>query len=83
MKSSPIKVQLPGANELKERLSQSRNENAKLPLLGKLGKKSPEQPKKTEEELRFKRLINKEEPIQVNHNNDRHCWGTGGQFSAT
>lgn len=64
MKTSPMKVQLPCANELKERLNQAKNADVKIPLLGKL-KRSPEQPKKTEDEMRFKRLVTKDEPIQV------------------
>ncbi|XP_063363239.1 uncharacterized protein LOC134652016 [Cydia amplana] len=61
--NDPRKIQLPGANELKERLSQMNNE-AK-PLLGKLGRK-PSVEVKSEDEKPYTRFVKKiEEPIQL------------------
>ncbi|XP_061714904.1 uncharacterized protein LOC133523383 isoform X2 [Cydia pomonella] len=61
--NDPRKIQLPGANELKERLSQINNEPK--PLLGKLGRK-PSVEVKSEDEKPYSRFVKKiEEPIQL------------------
>ncbi|KAG7295776.1 hypothetical protein JYU34_020830 [Plutella xylostella] len=62
-------IQLPGANELKERLSQAKNTDVKLPFLAKLAKKSPEIQKEKEDDPnnpRYRRFVKKlDEPIQL------------------
>ncbi|XP_049874126.1 supervillin-like isoform X4 [Pectinophora gossypiella] len=59
------KIQLPGANELKERLVQAKNAEVKTPLLGKLGRR-PSEDKKDDETNRYKRFVKKlDEPIQL------------------
>ncbi|XP_063382167.1 uncharacterized protein LOC134668655 [Cydia fagiglandana] len=61
--NDPRKIQLPGANELKERLTQMNNEPK--PLLGKLGRK-PSVEVKSEDEKPYSRFVKKiEEPIQL------------------
>ncbi|XP_047516386.1 supervillin-like isoform X2 [Pieris napi] len=58
----PRKVQLPGADELQERLTQAKNANVKVPLLGKLGRK----PSETKTDETYKRFVKKlDEPIQL------------------
>ncbi|XP_045486740.1 uncharacterized protein LOC111003770 isoform X2 [Pieris rapae] len=58
----PRKVQLPGANELQERLAQAKNANVKVPLLGKLGRK----PSETKPDDTYNRFVKKlDEPIQL------------------
>ncbi|XP_045495492.1 uncharacterized protein LOC123694186 isoform X3 [Colias croceus] len=57
------KIQLPGANEFKERLNQAKNANVKVPILGKLGRK-PSDAKP--EEDKYKKFVKKlDEPIQL------------------
>ncbi|XP_053606861.1 uncharacterized protein LOC128673207 isoform X2 [Plodia interpunctella] len=60
----PRKIQLPGANELKERINQVKNPEIK-PLLGKLGRK-PSEEKKEDDSSRYRRFVKKlDEPIQL------------------
>ncbi|XP_072947591.1 uncharacterized protein [Epargyreus clarus] len=63
----PRKIQLPGANELKERLTQARNADVKVPMLGKLGRKPSEEAKTDEDDkTRYRRFVKKiDEPIQL------------------
>lgn len=63
----PRKIQLPGANELKERLTQARNADVKVPMLAKLGRKPSEEAKSNEDDnTRFRRFAKKvDEPIQL------------------
>ncbi|KAJ8715962.1 hypothetical protein PYW08_013247 [Mythimna loreyi] len=62
----PCKIKLPGANELKERLTQAKNPDVKIPMLGKLGRKPSEDAKKEEDQTRYRRFVKKiEEPIQL------------------
>ncbi|CAD0200968.1 unnamed protein product [Chrysodeixis includens] len=59
-------VKLPGANELKERLTQAKNPDVKIPLLGKLGRKPSEEAKKEDDQTRYRRFVKKiDEPIQL------------------
>ncbi|XP_052758904.1 uncharacterized protein LOC113521302 isoform X2 [Galleria mellonella] len=61
----PGKIQLPGANELKERLNQVKNPEMK-PLLAKLGRKPSEEAKKEDDSTRYRRFVKKlDEPIQL------------------
>ncbi|KAM3966427.1 LOW QUALITY PROTEIN: supervillin [Aphomia sociella] len=61
----PGKIQLPGANELKERLNQVKNPEMK-PLLAKLGRKPSEEAKKEDDTTRYRRFVKKlDEPIQL------------------
>ncbi|CAK1544938.1 unnamed protein product [Leptosia nina] len=56
------KIQLPGANEFKERLTQAKNANVKIPLLGKLGRK----PSEVKPEENIKASVKKpSEPLQL------------------
>ncbi|KAF9805476.1 hypothetical protein SFRURICE_013620, partial [Spodoptera frugiperda] len=62
----PCKIKLPGANELKERLTQAKNPDVKIPMLGKLGRKPSEEAKKEDDQNRFRRFVKKiDEPIQL------------------
>lgn len=62
----PRKIQMPCAKELQERLTQAKNPEVKVPLLGKLGKKPSEDAKKEEDQTRYRRFIKKlDEPIQL------------------
>ncbi|CAG4946890.1 unnamed protein product [Parnassius apollo] len=64
----PRKIQLPGANELKERLNQVNNVDEKLPLLGKLGRRATEESNEQDDEksTRYRRFVKKpDEPIQL------------------
>lgn len=59
------KIQLPGANELQERINQAKNHDVKIPMLGKLGRK-PSEEKKEDELNRYRRFVKKlDEPIQL------------------
>ncbi|XP_075978885.1 uncharacterized protein LOC142978355 isoform X3 [Anticarsia gemmatalis] len=60
----PRKIQMPCANELKERLTQAKNPDVKIPMLGKLGRKPSEEAKKEDDQTR--RFVKKlDEPIQL------------------
>uniref|UniRef100_A0A2A4K6Z4 Uncharacterized protein n=1 Tax=Heliothis virescens TaxID=7102 RepID=A0A2A4K6Z4_HELVI len=60
------KIKLPGANELKERLTQAKNPDVKIPMLAKLGRKPSEEAKKEEDQTRYRRFVKKlDEPIQL------------------
>lgn len=60
------KFQLPGANELKERLNQAKNTEVKIPLLGKLARRPTESDKIDDDTNRYRRFVKKiEEPIQL------------------
>nr|XP_026499277.1 uncharacterized protein LOC113403058 isoform X2 [Vanessa tameamea] len=62
----PRKIQLPGANELKERINQAKNPDVKIPMLGKLGRKPSEEPKSEEDKARYRRFAKKiDEPLQL------------------
>lgn len=62
----PRKIQLPGANELKERLNQAKNPDVKIPLLGKLGRKPAEEVKSDDDKARYRRFVKKiDEPLQL------------------
>ncbi|XP_052741917.1 uncharacterized protein LOC112053498 isoform X3 [Bicyclus anynana] len=62
----PRKIQLPGANELKERLNEAKNSEVKIPLLGKLGRKPSEEVKSDDDKARYRRFVKKlDEPIQL------------------
>ncbi|CAH0729953.1 unnamed protein product, partial [Brenthis ino] len=62
----PRKIQLPGANELKERLTQAKNPDVKIPVLGKLGRKPSEEAKIEDDKTRYRRFVKKlDEPIQL------------------
>ncbi|XP_022829860.1 supervillin-like isoform X2 [Spodoptera litura] len=62
----PCKIKLPGANELKERLTQAKNPDVKIPMLGKLGRKPSEEAKKEDDQTRYRRFVKKiDEPIQL------------------
>lgn len=62
----PCKIKLPGANELKERLTQAKNPDVKIPMLAKLGRKPSEEAKKEEDQTRYRRFVKKiDEPIQL------------------
>lgn len=59
-------MKLPGANELKERLTQAKNPDVKIPMLGKLGRKPSEEAKKEDDQTRYRRFVKKiDEPIQL------------------
>lgn len=60
------KIQLPGANELKERITQAKNPDVKIPMLGKLGRKPSEDMKVEDDKTRYRRFVKKlDEPIQL------------------
>ncbi|XP_050351467.1 uncharacterized protein LOC126774154 isoform X2 [Nymphalis io] len=62
----PHKIQLPGANELNERINQAKNPDVKIPMLGKLGRKPSEEPKSEEDKARYRRFVKKlDEPLQL------------------
>ncbi|XP_030021747.2 supervillin isoform X2 [Manduca sexta] len=62
----PRKIQLPGANELKERIVQAKNMEVKTPLLGKLGRRPSQEPKVEDDQSRYRRFVKKiDEPIQL------------------
>lgn len=58
----PRKIQLPAANEFKERLNQAKNSDVKIPMLAKLGRK-PSAEAKIDDESRFMRVV--KEPVQL------------------
>ncbi|XP_013172087.1 PREDICTED: uncharacterized protein LOC106121130 isoform X2 [Papilio xuthus] len=62
----PRKIQLPGANELKERLNQVKNVDG-IPLLGKLGRRPTEETNEDDDKNgRYRRFVKKiDEPIQL------------------
>ncbi|XP_047026886.1 supervillin-like isoform X3 [Helicoverpa zea] len=60
------KIKLPGANELKERLTQAKNPDVKIPMLAKLGRKPSVEAKQEEDQTRYRRFVKKlDEPIQL------------------
>ncbi|CAH2090879.1 unnamed protein product [Euphydryas editha] len=62
----PRKIQLPGANEFKERINQANNPDVKIPMLGKLGRKPSEEAKNEDDKARYKRFVKKlDEPLQL------------------
>lgn len=51
---------------MKERLTQAKNPDVKIPMLGKLGRKPSEEAKKEEDQTRYRRFVKKmDEPIQL------------------
>lgn len=46
-------MQMPCATELKERLTQAKNPDVKIPMLGKLGRKPSEEAKKEDDQNRW------------------------------
>ncbi|XP_068618233.1 uncharacterized protein [Battus philenor] len=61
----PRKIQLPGANELKERLNQAKTVDGKIPLLGKLGRR-PTEENNEDNDNRYRRFVKKiDEPLQL------------------
>ncbi|XP_045766329.1 uncharacterized protein LOC123868038 isoform X1 [Maniola jurtina] len=62
----PRKIQLPGANELKERIAQAKNPDVKIPILAKLGRKPAEEVKSDDDKARYRRFVKKiDEPLQL------------------
>ncbi|CAB3220511.1 unnamed protein product [Arctia plantaginis] len=62
----PRKIQMPCATELKERLTQAKNPDVKIPMLAKLGRKPSEELKKEDDQNRYRRFVKKiDEPIQL------------------
>lgn len=61
----PRKIQLPGANELKEKLNQVKNVDG-IPLLGKLGRRPTDDSNEDDKNARYRRFLKKtDEPIQL------------------
>lgn len=58
----PRKIQLPAANEFKDRLTQANNPDVKIPMLAKLGRK-PSIEAKIDDESRLIRVV--KEPVQL------------------
>lgn len=62
----PRKIQLPGADELKERINQAKNPDVKIPMLGKLGRKPSEEAKNEDDKSKYRRFVKKlDEPLQL------------------
>lgn len=62
----PRMIQLPGANELKERIVQAKNVDVKTPILGKLGRKPSQETKVEDDQTRYRRFVKKlDEPMPI------------------